>query len=172
MLNTMPSTRNRAIARAVALLLMTAGVCRAQSKPAETGKQIAAVESGPTTVLSASNSGFFVPKGAQAWTPTAADLAHLEADIRKLAKDTPVPYSASNPNGPKSILVYYRQYIGYTQGGKRYIYVNAFCPSVASEFTKWRQQPALVSDGGACFYHVVYEVKKHRFDGLRFNGYA
>jgi hypothetical protein len=110
-----------------------------------------------TTVLPLSEGPHLLGAGATSyWTPRAADLRELEADL------------------PRSIAGYCRQYIGIVRGGRRLIYVNGFSAAVASEYAHekfdWHKHAVFVDDGGTGFFEADYDLKTHKFSGPYFHG--
>ncbi len=80
-------------------------------------------------------------------------------------------------NRPPSILqeplaLYYRQYVGFLRGGRRFIYLNAFRWHRAWEST-WRTHPIIVADGGCGYFGVEYDVEAKKLLNFEYNdGYA
>lgn len=64
---------------------------------------------------------------------------------------------------------YKRQYVGYTDGGKRRIFVNGFCEEVWKESDTWHDRLFFVMDGGLRFFTVRYDVSRSRFEYLDIN---
>jgi hypothetical protein len=99
------------------------------------------------------------------WQPSDADVAKLEKDISHL----------SNLRAPGSIegyqvlhpRKYFRQYVGLSIAGHRYIYVNGICESVVSP--QWREKLQDVCDGG-CYWGALYDPMTGRFSDLQVNG--
>ena len=105
------------------------------------------------------------------WTPTLAQARQLEEDMpQKLS----VPDSPPPPN--QEWLKkddYFRQYIGFTRKGKRFIYVNAFSKRAPNDFASyWKKTPIRVDDGGTGFWGMEYDVEKRTFSHLATNGVA
>ena len=110
-----------------------------------------------TTVLPLSEGPHLAESGATGyWTPQAAGLKRLEADL------------------PHSVSSYYRQYLGIVQQGKRLIYINGFSTDVAPEFIggayDWHRHAVFVDDGGTGFFHATYDPKTRKFTGPIYNG--
>lgn len=63
---------------------------------------------------------------------------------------------------------YFRQYIGITRNGRKQIYVNAFCRDVPPP-PSWRDRLVVADDGGACFWHAIYDLGTGRFLSLAIN---
>ncbi|MEP9360555.1 hypothetical protein [Sphingomonas sp. KR3-1] len=112
-----------------------------------------------------------VPKpGESGWTPSAADVARLEAKLpAALRLMRPDPFArkelAAVPQG------WLRQYVGIVRGGKRYIYGN-FMPDTIGLRSHWRDQPIDICDGGPANFGAEYDVAKDAIDHLAFNGMA
>ena len=85
------------------------------------------------------------------WTPSAADIDTLEGRYSRL-RDVPAR--------KRSCF----QCVGFTTGGKRYIYVNAY-PIVMREDRwgdkniDWEHTAIVVCDGGSAFFGMVYVLE-------------
>src|SRR5262245_3804693 len=99
------------------------------------------------------------------WTPSTDDIARLEVQL------TPYLEGVATPKA-KVIAAklgrYKRQYLGYSVGGKKWIFVNSFCSWMEDE--SWRDTIIIVKDGGACFFSVRYDVSRSQFNQLQING--
>ena len=98
------------------------------------------------------------------WTPVSEEIALLEGKLK--------PYlESATPPAAKVIAArlesYKRQYVGYTDGGKRWIFVNSFCEWKESD--AWHDRLLVVMDGGLCFFTVRYDVSRSRFENLLIN---
>jgi len=99
------------------------------------------------------------------WTPSTEEIARLEVQLK--------PY-LEGVTTPKAKVIaaklghYKRQYLGYTVGGKKWIFVNSFCSWTEDE--SWRDTIIIVKDGGACFFSVRYDVSRSQFNQLQING--
>ena len=113
------------------------------------------------------------------WTPSAADVAHLEADLPAIEGQE--RQSVGRPDPRPMVRVgdvdlFYRQYVGVVVGGRRLIYVNSFPLSQFEHWPEgtplpdWRHEPLLVCDGGEGFWGVLYDPEARTFSGLAFNG--
>ena len=100
------------------------------------------------------------------WTPSADDIAPLEAQIEDYAKTN--DSGASNPP-PATLIDYKRQYAGILEGGERKIFVNGFC---WTDGDSWTSQAYIVMDGGDCYFAAVFNVDRQQFERFRFNGNA
>ncbi|MBI3125908.1 MAG: hypothetical protein HYZ10_16040 [Ignavibacteriales bacterium] len=103
------------------------------------------------------------------WTPTKSDVEELE-------KYLPVWISKNELDVAKGILKdlknYKRQYLGFLENGKRFIYVNAFCKSFYKNDKSWRTHFVFVMDGGSCFFQIIYDCDKKSFSRFLINGIA
>jgi len=101
------------------------------------------------------------------WTPSFEDIARLEGRLK--------PY-LEGVGTPKAKVIaaklgrYKRQYLGYTDGGKKRIFVNSFCHW--KEDWLWRESLVIVKDGGTCFFRVHYDLSSSQFEQLEINGDA
>lgn len=101
------------------------------------------------------------------WTPSSDDIARLDGQLR--------PYlEGVTANQPKALDAklesYKRQYLGYTDGGKKWIYVNSICKTGWKEDRFWLDDLVIVFDGGPCFFTVRYDLSSSQFGQLMING--
>jgi hypothetical protein len=103
------------------------------------------------------------------WTPSPEQIALLESQLK--------PY-LGRVTQPKAKVIaarlgsYSRQYFGYSDGGKRWIFVNGFCEGPWKKEDTWRDKVVLVIDGGSCFFKVRYDPSRSQFEQLQINGEA
>jgi len=103
------------------------------------------------------------------WTPSPKEIAALEGQLK--------PYLADLAPAEAKVIAatlgsYKRQYVGYTDGGKRWILVNGFCEDHWKEEDTWRDRIVFVFDGGSCFFTVRYDTSRSPFEHLLINGGA
>lgn len=91
------------------------------------------------------------------WDPTAQDIATPEAEL---------PAFLQSAREPAALASYFRQYAGFTRGGKKMIYLNAF----AQIGGDWTQDSGDMCDGGKAFFGAVYDVERHAWGEMLFNG--
>jgi hypothetical protein len=116
----------------------------------------------------------------RAWTPRAADIRNLEADLRPVLRAIDDTLTKLPNDQSISLTAYFRQYGGLElETGERIIYVNAFHPSQLAEFrrdgadsTRWLREPIIVCDGWRAFWGIEYDPIGRRFRGFAFNGQA
>jgi hypothetical protein len=85
---------------------------------------------------------------------------------RRVAPEPPPP---AKPPLWKRAFAYKRQYVGLVKAGRHVIWGNFFCTPPRAD---WRHEPAMVDDGGDCYFQVEYDVDTGRFSGLMVNGEA
>lgn len=71
------------------------------------------------------------------------------------------------PRRTPLLATFLRQYAGFTRGGRRMIYLNAFG---LRDDPKWKSRAVVVCDGGPSFFGAVYDVQARRWSELSFNG--
>jgi hypothetical protein len=101
------------------------------------------------------------------WTPNMDDISKLNRKIEiylQQSKDTVANKVAGN------LSDYKMQYIGYTDNGKKWILINAFCGSVWKANDSWQSNVVIVFDGGPCFFQVRYDVVGSQFERFEVNG--
>lgn len=99
------------------------------------------------------------------WQPAKADIDGLESNLPHIAELTPMGWTAKiRIQHPDQ---YYRQYLGVLVGGKRRIFVNAFCE--VDDLSDWRERLVVVDDGATCFWHALYDPSSGTFSNLEIN---
>jgi hypothetical protein len=99
-----------------------------------------------------------------AWVPDEATVARAESAL--------VPALEKVERAREIIprlATYKRQYFGFLAGGKRYVYVNAFCDTTRDS---WRERVVLVKDGGSCYFQAIFDVGAGTYTDVRVNGEA
>lgn len=105
------------------------------------------------------------PKFETTWTPTLDDVRAMESQFVKL-EGLAVKNKFGQMRQPKH---YYRQYVGIVVGGRKFIYINAFCNVDEKPPVYWRDKPVMNCDGG-CDWGVVYDTLSRNFSDLHING--
>ena len=132
-------------------------------------------------------------QASEYWTPTPADVARLEAGLRRAleraaVEPTEVDRLSIGDPGRRAYVAqvineilehfgdYRRQYVGIiADDGARKIVANCFPAhrgSMPDEFADWRQRFVVVSDGGAAFWRIQFDVATDRYDAFDVNGEA
>ncbi|MCL2310823.1 MAG: hypothetical protein FWC42_11275 [Proteobacteria bacterium] len=98
------------------------------------------------------------------WRPELSQIQELEAALPAFIN--------GDPQGKllRPLTEFKRQYIGFIQDGKKYIYGNFYLSG--SRKTEISKTAVIVCDGGASFWGVVYSVEGKAFQNLAFNGVA
>ncbi|HJQ39410.1 MAG TPA: hypothetical protein VKB93_19890 [Thermoanaerobaculia bacterium] len=130
------------------------------------------------------------PEATTFWEPT-------RADIRELERRLPAYLARQTGRRPSDSIPFLRQYTGFVQHGRRYIYLNAFpeelvqsnhemyvklkamndrslagMPPYLGEADYWRRHSIMVCDGGNAFWGVEYDPLTKEFLNLTVNGEA
>lgn len=93
-------------------------------------------------------------------------LKHLEQDLGKLTKLTAGDWI-------KDQKPYFRQYVGITIRGKRYVYINAFRNFTGErneDSDDWKKKAVIGCDGGNFFWGALYDPQTREFSDLSANG--
>jgi len=102
------------------------------------------------------------------WTPSAAVLATMEANLGSIA-------DLESESGKPGVHIRdprkaYRQYVGVVIAGQHYVYINGVCELIKPG-RHWRKKlENSWCDGGECFWGVLYNVQSNVFSDLRTNG--
>jgi hypothetical protein len=107
------------------------------------------------------------PKFEKTWTPTADDVKAMESQFARLER-----MAVKRKLGQmQPVTSYYRQYVGIVVGGRKLIYINAFCGDEKDHPADWRDKPVMNCDGG-CDWGVVYDTVSRTFSHLEINNIA
>ena len=108
------------------------------------------------------------PQGVDGfWRPSSDDVSELETLLE--------PFLKTNLSGRPLLPLqqYHRQYVGFTKGGKRYIYGNFYALPRGFEADQDEAvEPVQVCDGGRHFWGIVFAIDSKSFLDLAFNGVA
>ena len=106
---------------------------------------------GPATLKQCSR---WAPTASSFFRPNQSEIDALEANLESISELTSQHCcNASKIAEPSN---YSRQYLGFVNNGKRYVYVNAYLDQYGL-FTS-RKEPALVCDGGNAFWGVSFDT--------------
>jgi hypothetical protein len=124
------------------------------------------------------------------WKPVAEDVALFEAllraalvaGVRNPDALLPTPpdrvYRRYIPDHLREIIYrldhgeYYRQYFGFLgPGGRQRLFVNFFHTSTALDID-WRITYVQVTDGGAGFWRIQFDLHSKRYQQFEMNGFA
>ena len=98
------------------------------------------------------------------WVPSTDQIADLERQLPA--------YVAQSGQLPAPLSAYRRQYGGFGVGRDSMIYVNLWIPFSDDTSHSWHRLPVEICDGGKAVFGVVYDVRRHRFTRIDFNGYG
>jgi hypothetical protein len=112
------------------------------------------------------------PRFDKTWRPGLADVEAMESRLDQISLLRAI--AGKRIENPSQ---YRRQYVGIVVGGRKLIYINAFCSKpqdfvVEKRWSDWRKDPVEVCDGGDCFWGAVYDVLSSKFSDLQVNGVA
>jgi hypothetical protein len=110
--------------------------------------------------------GFSGVEEKGAWTPGKDEVLKLEGKLESYLKKAAAKRS---PNLWSKLAAYKRQYVGITRNGRRVIFANFFCNAFDVD---WKTKPVSVSDGGDCYFTVLYDPGPAAFSDLQINGEA
>jgi hypothetical protein len=104
------------------------------------------------------------------WTPTFPEIQTLEAQfprfLRSEVRRRP-EFRTQITEIRRGLSQSRRQYVGLIIQGEKQILVNAF---PADQTLPWKRQFIEVSDGGARYWSVRYDMQHRTFQNLLFNG--
>jgi len=143
----------------LALCLALLGFC--SPVVAESNFFILPAEKGAALLQQCSRS---TPQGVEGfWKPSAAEISGMENRLVLFLKTDPSKIVLSD---------FRRQYVGFSRGGKRYIYGNFYRASLPVTLKNEDMEPVMVCDGGPSFWGIVFSVDTKEFQELAFNGMA
>jgi hypothetical protein len=116
-------------------------------------------------VIASSGDLALFPLSPPFWTPDAALADAAESALARYLSSQGYRASQVLEQWPK----YNLQFLGYTEGGTRWLVINAFCAESLKHEDAWRRAFVVVIDGGTCFFHVRYDPRGGRFDSLYIN---
>ena len=99
------------------------------------------------------------------WSPSPAQVDEIQNELKPYVIQQAAAQHRKLPDWSR----YTFQYQGQMHGGRKVVFINAFCISPPGYA---RQQFVLVLDGGTCFFEVMYDPDKKEFFQLLFNGEA
>lgn len=107
------------------------------------------------------------PKVEGSWKATPQQIASLESNLKRISslRSAGILRGVSIAH-PEDC---YRQYIPVIVGGRKLIYVNAFCGIQAPG---WRTHFVTICDGGESVWGVQYDPATGQFSDLEVNGIA
>ena len=102
------------------------------------------------------------------WQPTKGDLDGLEANLPQISKLEIYGWDSKiHIDQPDK---YFRQYVAVLVGGKKKIFVSAFCDQEPPP--DWHDRLFLVIDGATCYWQALYDPLTQMFSNLRINARA
>jgi hypothetical protein len=99
-------------------------------------------------------------------------IAQLETRLKRYLGSETAPQGnllAARLGSYVGLASYKRQYLGYTDHGKRLVLVNGFCEKYWKEDDpySWRERLVIILDGGPCFFRLRYDPSTSQFDVLQ-----
>jgi glutaminyl-peptide cyclotransferase len=102
------------------------------------------------------------------WTPAKEDVFRLEHSLEPYLKWLE---PSVTPRILQNLATYKRQYIGFSEAGRKKILVHSFAEG-ASKSLDWHKNVEVIFDGGDYFFKVIYDVESGTFSDFRISGYA
>jgi hypothetical protein len=102
-----------------------------------------------------------------AWTPSAGDVAKLDAALPDFLANADNPFLDADPPMAERLPDYMRQYLGIVENGEKLIFANYFCTINDMD---WHKEYVFVLDGGDCFFQVKFNPATGEFSDLSVNG--
>jgi hypothetical protein len=100
------------------------------------------------------------------WDPSPRMLADLKAQIESYVKR----HAEAQKRELKKWQDYTFQYQGQEEKGRKFIFINALCPS--TDQPRLDKQIIVILDGGSCFFNLKYDPGQKVFFDLFINGEA
>jgi hypothetical protein len=103
------------------------------------------------------------------WSPTQENIAELEDNLLFYIRDNP---PRGRPAHWRDLALFGRLYLGVVRGGTRRISVDLF--PAAPDLSEWARETGIgtICDGGSQFFGVEYDVDRHVFTFVAYNGVA
>ncbi len=108
-----------------------------------------------------------IPDGTWLLTPKEALL--FEAGLQDYLRENPDPRS---PKLWEKLSEYKRQYAGVIVEGKQLIYTSFICNSFAEDNDDWQRDVLIISDGGDCFFNIMFDPAEGNYFDLYVHGEA
>lgn len=111
------------------------------------------------------------PTVSGTWAPSQLDIDGLESNlsqIEDLSRGFSLYRRVEHPEK------YFRQYLGVLEGGRKLIYVNAFCGMINNGQPPkgWDEHLEEIMDGGNCVWQALFDIPTKKFVALSVNGRA
>jgi hypothetical protein len=105
------------------------------------------------------------------WAPSQSDVDGLEINLSQIEELSRKYSPYRRVEHPEN---YFRQYMGLLVGGRRMIYVNAFCGMINNGQPPkgWGEHLEEIMDGGNCVWQSLYDISTKKFIALSVNGRA
>ena len=110
---------------------------------------------------------YIAPQAIGAWTPTAAEVAKLEAALPAFLQNAKNDWLRPDPPIWEREPDTMRQYLGIVEDGAEVIYANFFCNAHDDD---WHNELVMVMDGGDCYFQVKYDPGTDKFFDFSVNG--
>ena len=106
----------------------------------------------------------WIEVGGGSWVVDNLTMLRLQQQIREFVT------AATRAEGRElqDWATYNFQYRAQEEGGKQFIFVNAFC--IADDGDQLDKQLLQVTDGGTCFFSLKYDPENDQFFDLLVNG--
>lgn len=101
------------------------------------------------------------------WVPSGVDIQHLKRALNSYLKQQA---DGSSRELASHFAEYRMQYLGYTDHGKRYIFVNGFCKNFWQTNNTWKSDFVAIFDGGDCYFRARYGVTEAKIVDFVVNG--
>jgi hypothetical protein len=106
------------------------------------------------------------PPSQGSWEPTKSDIESLETNLPQVAALNVKGWSPRiKIDHPEKYL---RQYVAVIYGGKKLIFINAFCDDELPPFD-WRDHLYVVTDGATCYWQALYNPATKKISSLTIN---
>ena len=152
----------------VLILFLTA--CTSQPAPNTEGENWVAFSADKAQADQMLDWLFPTDADAEYWSPTKADVRALEGGLPAYLQENKSAFYMTDALVWEQLGEYNRQYIGIVLEGRKVIYANYLCQNGAA--TEWKEQFIFVADGGACYFHFMFDTSTGEFYDLLVNGEA
>lgn len=82
------------------------------------------------------------------WTPSVEQINRLQGKLSHVMTDN------------MRLRQYRKQIFGYTENGKKVVFVNAFCQQAWAGNAYWNEDFVTVSGGGECYFRAKYDPEE------------
>jgi len=107
----------------------------------------------------------------RARSPKTLDQKLCRVSLPSLASEAALAIWLSKGNADaRTVPQYFRQYGGFTVGGRQKVYGNFVSKEAVGTATNWKTEALIVCDGGTSFWGATFDRDSQKIEKIEFNG--